>query len=457
MNENAILPSRILSVVLVFVVCFLITCSARAQTPRQKIAFCITHGAINVPAMQACSGLIVLQADLDSCMGGGPCFGEPALQQQVMLPPGAPFCGSAGLPFCPGAIPCGYNNTISCQFAPACGTAPYPMCIAPMACGALGTFACPPPPPPSLPTVPVNFDAFRPTLNVMLPQSANTPDNQVRFVAPNIPNLQTVAACHEQSETEDDFFVCLADAPQNSAYRLTRRCLNDHQDDAGAAFVCSTNDPQIQNAYNRVQEVRTCSNDLDTSSSDARVRLAGCLGEQFLSERDRYYANCILQSQNYADAAVCALTPFLTPEQQIGISCAFTSGAHPYAYAACTGGRLASRELQKCWTGGVGTDSGCFGPNNELIKGARVLDDTARNVFGANSAVYQVVDGFMNSPFNGLSQDNLNRLNNVWNDFQHGPGPSNDVVRFVNQAGDVLNSVGDSVSHFANCIFGCTD
>jgi hypothetical protein len=449
---------NITRVVLIAIAVFLIRSAAYPQSPRQRIAYCITHGAFNIPSMQACSGLVVLQADLESCMGGGPCFGEPALQP-VIVPPGAPFCGSAGLPFCPGAIPCGFINTISCQVAPACGSGPFPMCAAPMACGAPGSFACPPPPPPPppLPPVPAYFDAFRPTVNVILPQSANSPDNQVRFVAPNVPNLQTAAACREQSETQDEFFVCLAGVSPNSAYRLTRRCLNEHQDDAGAAFTCSTNNPQIQEGYKRLQEVRTCSNNLDTSSSDARVRLAACLGEQFLSDRDRYYANCILQSQSYADAAVCALTPFLTPEQQIGISCALTTGAHPYAYAACTGGRLAARELAKCWQGGIGTDNGCFGPNNELIKGGTFLNDAARNAFGQNSVVYQVVNTYTNSPLNPLSQGNLNNLNNVWNDFQNGPGPNNDAVKFVNQAGDFFNSVGSSVNHFANCIFGCTD
>jgi hypothetical protein len=441
---------------LVVVPAVLFCCSAHAQTPRQKIAFCITHGAMNVPAMQACSGLIVLSADLQSCMGGGPCFGEPPFQQ-VVVPPGVPFCGAAGLPFCPGAKPCGFIDTVPCQIAPACGAPPFPMCGAPMACGAPGSFLCPAPQPSlALPAIPANFDAFRPTLNIALPQSQGAPLNQVRFVAPNIPDLQTAAACHDQAETEDDFFACLAGASPNSAYRLTRRCLNDHQDDAAAAFACSTNDEQIQDAYNRVQQVRSCSNNLDTSSSDARLQLAGCLGEQFLSERDRYYANCLLQSQNAVDAGVCAMTPFLTPEQQIGMSCAITTGGQPYAFAVCTGWRLAGRELAKCWEGGVGTDNGCFGPNNELRKGAVLLNDTARNAFGENSVVYQFVNTYSNSPLYPLSQGNLNALNNMVNDMQNGPGPNNDAVRFVNQAGDFFNSVGDSANHFVNCIFGCS-
>jgi hypothetical protein len=78
----------------------------------------------------------------------------------------------------------------------------------------------------------------------------------------------------------------------------------------------------------------------------------------------------------------------INPEGRIIAGCVGQFGA-TYAGAGCAAGRLTTRELEKC-ANGVGTDSGCFGPNNDLRRHGQ----------------------------------------NAVNDLVHGPGPNNEVRKF---------------------------
>ncbi|WP_077443590.1 hypothetical protein [Rhodanobacter sp. C05] len=85
--------------------------------------------------------------------------------------------------------------------------------------------------------------------------------------------------------------------------------------------------------------------------------------------------------------AICAVSPGLTPEQQIALSCAVTAATGP-GYAACVGGQLSLKEFMNCQHSRF-AEGPCFGDGNELRKFAKNV--LGQNI-GANSVVAQVVN-----------------------------------------------------------------
>lgn len=110
----------------------------------------------------------------------------------------------------------------------------------------------------------------------------------------------------------------------------------------------------------------------------------------------------------------------LNAELTVAVECAATSGGEPLVFAGCTGGRLTAMELQKCFTVGIG-GNGCFGENNEIVKGLQALGMDMQQVMGPNGFVVQ-------------------SWNTAVNDFQHGPGPNNDMVRAIDTVNRDLNN-----------------
>jgi hypothetical protein len=268
----------------------------------------------------------------------------------------------------------------------------------------------------------------------------------IHFAAPAIPNLDEARACLDQSDDEDGFYACLTSKALPKEYRLALKCLSE-TDDPGQAYVCSTGDQRLADAYKRFQEVQDCAGQ---TNDDAGI--AACIGTQFLGRKERYYAQCLASNAGQEAAiAACALAPELTPEQQIALNCAVSTGGEPRAFAVCTAGRLAARELAKCWTGGIGTSDGCFGPNNEIVRFANNVDDVARNAFGPNSVAYQSFSAWQNNiVMPGPNNFFVRNLNNAISDVR-GPGPNNDLVKFSNSVSKAFNSVGNQIQ----CVFGC--
>jgi hypothetical protein len=96
---------------------------------------------------------------------------------------------------------------------------------------------------------------------------------------------------------------------------------------------------------------------------------------------------------------VCAAGNNLTPEQQVFVSCAISTGGQPYAFAGCVGTQLTLNELNKCLERGIG-GNGCFGPNNTAVK----------------------------------------FVSNAWKDVTQGPGPNNDLLGRDGFAGRTLDN-----------------
>lgn len=429
-----------------------------AQSARDVIAGCWQRGAFNIALMQICSGRMVFPQDFDSCMRGGPCFGEPPAGGQ-QIASGQPMCGSAGLPFCPGAQPCGRPFqpwTIACMppapaWAQACGTPPFPPCIEPQPCGMPGTFFCQPVvagPPPVLPPQAVSaFNQFNPTMDVAFPrgfdQSVQAEKLGIQFAAPSIPDVDALSRCYDDSQSETEFYECVAEDALPEEYRLTRACLEEHSDDAGAAALCSTGNDDALETYQRFREVNSC---IERDGED-EFAVAGCLGDQFLGEDESYYLRCVTDNKGDLEiAAVCAVAKGLNPEQQIALGCAISTGGQPQAFAACTAGRLTARELEKCWENGIATDDGCFGPNNELRRGAQAIRDGICDATGENSAVCDVYSVWHNNVLSpGPNHEVVKHLNNAISDLRDGPGENNEIVKAGKAVEDVFQSVGSAL------------
>ena len=116
----------------------------------------------------------------------------------------------------------------------------------------------------------------------------------------------------------------------------------------------------------------------------------------------------------------------LNTELQVTVECAVASGGEPFTFAGCTGGRLASMEIEKC-AHGVGGSSGCFGPNNFFLQALKIQP------IGPNNTLLQAwnttVDNLQHGP--GPNNDGVKALRTIGNDLTHGPGPNNTIVRVV--------------------------
>ncbi len=153
---------------------------------------------------------------------------------------------------------------------------------------------------------------------------------------------------------------------------------------------------------------------------------------------------CVTEnSDDLKAAAVCAVAKDLTPEQQIALSCAISTGGNPKAFAICAGTRLAARELKKCWQHGVGTDRGCFGPNNEIRHVAERTRREVCNATGRNSAACQIYSAWHNNVLMpGPNHDVIRHLNNSLKDLREGPGENNELVRLHRDVQGAVKSIG---------------
>lgn len=116
----------------------------------------------------------------------------------------------------------------------------------------------------------------------------------------------------------------------------------------------------------------------------------------------------------------------LNPEMQIVAQCAVASGGEPYSFAGCAGGQLTTRELNKCFTHGVGGSQGCFGPNNTIVQAFSGVGNYLGQQFGPNN-------------------DIVRTWNTAVNDLQHGPGPNHEVVRTFRNIGNEAGRAGENI------------
>ena len=341
----------------------------------------------------------------------------------------------------------------------------------------------PPPPPPPLPTqypappLPPPVQAFDPGSSIeqyaqRCAQMSQGYLQNFEFCTGDMVILnhsqQEILDCATGSRDQMAFAQCAAQA---SGIRLTRdestlaKCAwsSDGNEDAFttcAASIVGTNLTPEQ------QQVVKCAADNNDVSSFATCSAESLIGPH-LSRDQRIAVECAADSgADVEQFAVCAGTKYLNiglnlnPEQQIAVECVVTTGGQPYAAAGCIATALTARELEKCFTEGIG-GHGCFGDTNDLVgrRGfvMRTLDQIAG---GSNSVVRnpQQILGGPNSVFNNPGQltggpnSIINRplggSNSVFNNPAQLTGGSNSMI---NNPGQILggkNSVVNRVIHF---------
>lgn len=436
-----------------FICCLGLLAGEAAADKRQAIAACWKSGAANQWLMQQCSGLSVSTPEFHSCMSGGFCLGEPPVVSVV--PPGVPFCGALGLPFCPMASPCGYPGTISCPSLPGfhpqpfitalgCGALPFPACAAPQPCGLPTTFLCAGQFS-SIPAYQAAMFGWQPSLQIALPAPQDRNEGfgiKTVLAMPPIPEAVTLSECRDESSDEEEMYQCIRERALPPAYRTTVHCMEEHPKDNGAALICSTGREDLKEAYRKMTKVQKCAEEYRNDTD-----IAVCAGEQFLGHNERYYLQCVKDNVDaYGAAVACGLAKNLTPEQQIALSCAVKTGGNPKAFLVCTGGRLLAREIDKCWKHGIATQDGCFGPNNDLRKFADGIDERMKKTLGKNSEVYKAYKLYKDVVLlPGANHEGVKAFNTVLNDIQNGPGENNDIIKAGNELKKLIPSVSISI------------
>jgi len=216
------------------------------------------------------------------------------------------------------------------------------------------------------------------------------------------------AASYASSKATTEFVRCMADGELDPKAASIVNCAINNQGSYAAMAACaggSMLSPEQRRLY-------SCIADHYNNYLQAGL----CAASDKISPEQSRLINCVAQNRaNYMQMGICAASGNkLTPEQQVFVQCAITTGGQPYAFAGCVGTQLTLNELQKCMTIGIG-GNGCFGTNNEAVKFVR----------------------------------------NAWNDVTKGPGPNNEIVKgreaiLGGDRGTVANIIRDPI----RCAFG---
>lgn len=315
-------------------------------------------------------------------------------------------------------------------------------------------------------------------------------DQQGVFLPPIIPTEESVADCRTENSDDDDFVGCVARAGMLPSQQKVYDCYKDNKDD-GPSFAACAVEGRISNRQeealrclvdnrNSVDDLTECAGASFlgrnaqivecAKSNDEAGDIAQCIGSSYLSPDQRHLVECYrANSDSVADfagcagsryvpgeigraigclsengdamgTAVCMASDKLTPEQSIILSCAASTGGQPIAFAGCAGGRLTAREITKCLENGVGGDSGCFGPNNDIIKTVNNVNNDLQHGLGPNNDIRRNFENVQHDLQHGPGPNNDVRrnLSNAANDLQHGLGPNNEIRKVLTPLGNLM-------------------
>lgn len=244
---------------------------------------------------------------------------------------------------------------------------------------------------------------------------------------------QEAQACLRKTGGDRDEFVdCmipkLASPEQARAYQCAKKNQADGDDTLMAA--CLAEQLVGENERRALRQAQQCYRE----HGGEWKKMPLCMASQQFDERTAAAVNCIAERGEQGDVtpwvvAGCAAGAALrlNPELTIAVECAMASGGEPTVFASCTGGQLTMRELNKCVSQGIG-GSGCFGENNEIVKGLKE--------FGVNTIALL-----------GPGGAGVAAVNTALNDLRNGPGNNNDIVRTVNTINSELQNAGQSVGN----------
>ncbi len=156
-------------------------------------------------------------------------------------------------------------------------------------------------------------------------------------------------------------------------------------------------------------------------------------------------ANCAAGSSSYVGMAACAAGADITFEQQIFLDCATSASAGPQAYGACVGGRLAAKELEKCFDKGIGSED-CFGENNFFRQSIENIRRETCNAVGNDLAVCSALSFVVdNAIMPGKNHEIVKYFDTALFDIKNGPGPNNEFRKAGKIIEDIVNNPGGKI------------
>ena len=220
-------------------------------------------------------------------------------------------------------------------------------------------------------------------------RSATRPATRVAsmLVQARPPNRAEVARCLENSAEGVDFYGCVSERAMPEGLRRPADCLTRHADDAIAAALCSSGEADWDEHYRRARRIVRCM----SGSNDPTIQSAAqCIVS---ATGDNRAIQCLSEHRSAVAISLCLSGTNLSPEASIVAECVESTSGEPNAFVTCAGGRLLARELAKC-ENGIGTEDGCFGPNNEFRLWATRVDESMRAALGENNELYRAFSAF---------------------------------------------------------------
>lgn len=223
----------------------------------------------------------------------------------------------------------------------------------------------------------------------------NTLGLEGTYTAPPVMLSKQIAEkCMQYRGRSDEFYSCIVDTATTEKQADAFKCAKESKSSEELA-LCLLEKNIGNNERAAVQAVRNCYAENGTDWSAYPICMAG----QQLDPNIQRLISCSQQMAasgqvNYWALGTCAFGPQIlakldpNPEAMIAIQCAVQSGGEPEVFVGCTAGQLAVRELDKCLEHGIGTDEGCFGPNNSLSNAYEQIGEGIATAFGKQSAAY---------------------------------------------------------------------
>jgi hypothetical protein len=211
-------------------------------------------------------------------------------------------------------------------------------------------------------------------------------------VPPLMSTQQATDCINQAGSDEESFYSCAVGSYMGKNERAAYDCVRTAEDST-AASLCILKGQLPKGTEQAVSDVGDCY----AQYGSKLEAYPYCMAEKQLDPRTAAIVNCMAQQYSQGqqpDAftlGMCAFGPMFhpNPETTIAIQCAVATKGQPHAFVACTGGMLMERELDKCLKYGVGTDKGCFGPNNSIKLAYDQIENQLRQVLGANSVAFQ--------------------------------------------------------------------
>lgn len=251
---------------------------------------------------------------------------------------------------------------------------------------------------------------------------------------------EDAAQCLQVSGSDRQRFVdCMVPKMMTGDQVKAYQCMRRAQDDQLSMTTCLAGTMMGENERRALNQAVDC---YKKEGADT-TKLPLCMANQNFDPQTARAVACMTKQAQQGNASMwgiagCAAGSALklNPELTVAAECAMSSGGQPYAFAACTGGRLTAMELDKCFTIGVG-GNGCFGDNNEITKGLRALGLDLNRIAGPNGFALQTWNNAVNDIQRGPGPNNeFNRaVRTVNNDLRNGMGPNNDIRKSLTRIG----------------------